>query len=150
VIYTFIKDTLLRKITDEIFALNIEGVSGVSCSEGTVYVESSVDLLLEDVSRIEQTVNAHDPLDAEYLREEIPDVTPRQFRQALVLTGLITVAQVEAAIASQSEPLRSLALIEWEYSTMFKRNNPIVNQMAPALGLTAEQIDQVWLLAGTL
>jgi hypothetical protein len=62
----------------------------------------------------------------------------------------MSIASIEAAMNSQLEPLRSLAMIEWEYSTAFKRNNPLVNQMAPAIGFTNEQLDQLWILAGTL
>ena len=79
----------------------------------------------------------------------IPDVTPRQFRQALVLSG-ISADNIVAMIETQPEPLRSLALIEWEYSTAFIRSNPLVNQLAPALGFTSEQLDELWLLAGGL
>lgn len=79
----------------------------------------------------------------------IPDVTPRQFRQAVILSGM-SIASIEAAINAQSEPLKSLAMIEWEYSMAFKRNNPLVNQMAPYIGVTSEQLDNLWLLAGTL
>lgn len=80
---------------------------------------------------------------------DIPDVTPRQFRQALVISGM-SIASIEAVINSQPEPLRSLAMIEWEYSTAFKRSNTMVNQMAPLLGFTSKQLDDLWLLAGTL
>lgn len=79
----------------------------------------------------------------------IPDVTPRQFRQALVLSG-ISATDIVTMIETQPEPLRSLALIEWEYSTAFIRSNPLVNQLAPALGFTSQQLDDLWLLAGTL
>lgn len=80
---------------------------------------------------------------------EIADVTPRQFRQALVLSG-IAVGTIEALINSQPDPIKSLAMIEWEYSIAFKRNNQFVNQLAPALGFTSQRLDDLWRLAATL
>lgn len=79
----------------------------------------------------------------------IPDVTPRQFRQALIISG-IPLSAIEAAINSQAEPTKSLAMVEWEYSIAFKRDNPLVNQMAPSLGFTSEMLDNLWLLAASL
>lgn len=79
----------------------------------------------------------------------IPDVTPRQFRQALILKG-ISKQNIEEVINSQPEPLRSLAMIEWEYSTVFKRDRPLINQMAPHLGFTSQDLDDLWRMAATL
>jgi len=81
--------------------------------------------------------------------EIIPNVTPRQIRQALILSG-VTTASIEAALDSLPEPMQSLAKIEWEYSTAFERNRPLVNQMASMLGWTSAQLDALWKLAGTL
>ena len=81
--------------------------------------------------------------------ECIPDATPRQFRQALVLMG-ISVNQIEAALDQLPEPTRSLAQIEWEYSTAFIRTNPLVAQVGQLLGWTSEQLDALWKLAKTL
>lgn len=79
----------------------------------------------------------------------IPDVTPRQFRQALVHTGF-DVNLILSAINSLPEPMKSIAAIEWEYSVAFQRDNELVNMMGPTLGFTPESLDQLWLLAGTL
>lgn len=92
----------------------------------------------------------------ESFEDEIPnqvyvpeEVTPRQFRQALVLSN-ISINSVVDLINSQPEPVKSLAMIEWEYSTAFLRSNQFVNQLAPAMGLTQDALDQLWILAGTL
>ena len=79
----------------------------------------------------------------------IPDVTPRQIRQALVLSG-VSVQQIEDAIDSLPEPNKSMARIEWEYSTAFHRNRPIVAQVGAILGWTSEQLDALWTLASSL
>lgn len=81
--------------------------------------------------------------------DPIPDVTPRQIRQALVLSG-VSMSTIESALASLPEPTKSLAQIEWEYSTMFIRSNPLVAQVGVALGWTSEQLDNLWKFAKTL
>jgi hypothetical protein len=77
------------------------------------------------------------------------DVTPRQIRQALILSG-ITLSQIDDAINSLPEPTQSLARVEWEYSIAFQRNRPLVAQVAQMLQWTSEQVDALWELAGTL
>ena len=81
--------------------------------------------------------------------ESIPSVTPRQIRQALVLTG-ISMTQIEDALASLPEPHKSLAQIEWEYSTLFIRSNPLVSQIGQVLGWNSQQLDDLWKKAAGL
>ena len=80
---------------------------------------------------------------------QIPDVSPRQLRQALVLSG-IPLASIDSAIEMQEEPLKSLAHIAWEYSTVFERSSETVNMIGAVIGLTPENIDNLWALASTL
>lgn len=79
----------------------------------------------------------------------IPDVTPRQMRQALSLMG-ITEQQISDAIDSFPEPQKTLARIEWEYSTLFQRHRQLVIEVQRILEWTDEQVDQLWVLAGSL
>lgn len=79
----------------------------------------------------------------------IPDVTPRQIRQALILNG-VSLAQIDTALNSLSEPTRSLAQVEWEYSISFQRNRPLVANVAAMLGWTPDQLDTLWRFAATL
>lgn len=76
-------------------------------------------------------------------------VTPRQIRTALVLSG-ISLSSIEAIIDSLPSPNKEIALIAWEYSVEFQRNNPLINQLAPLLGLSSKQIDDIFILASTL
>lgn len=76
-------------------------------------------------------------------------VTPRQMRVALIVSG-ISLETIEAVIESLPEPDKSITRVTWEYSTAFERDNPILNAMAPALGLNQEQLDQLFILANTL
>lgn len=76
-------------------------------------------------------------------------VTPRQIRLALLGAG-ISVQTIEDTINSLPEPNRTAAMITWEYSVEFQRSNPLIQSMAPMLGLTSEQIDQLFTIASTL
>lgn len=83
------------------------------------------------------------------LKANIPDVTPRQIRQALILNG-VSVDMIEAALNSLPEPNRSLAITEWEYSTMFLRSNKLVSAIGQMLGWGSGQLDALWLMAAKL
>ena len=77
-------------------------------------------------------------------------LTSRQLRLGLVLNG-ISLSSVEAAIdAIEDETDREVARIEWEYATTFERSHPLIEQVGAALGLTPEQIDDMWAEAATL
>lgn len=83
------------------------------------------------------------------LVSNLPDVTPRQIRQALILSG-VSIDMIEAALNSLPEPTKSLARTEWEYSIAFKRNRGFVNQVGAMLGWTSDQLDSLWDFAGKL
>lgn len=74
----------------------------------------------------------------------IPNVSPRQIRQAL--TRLNLRQGVEAAVAAGDQDLKDW----WEFSTEFDRRHPLVAQMGASLGVTADQLDGLWALAGSL
>lgn len=76
-------------------------------------------------------------------------VTPRQMRLALSRSG-ISLSTIESIINSLPEPTKSETRITWEYSVEFQRNNPLLNAMAPVLGLTSQQVDNLFALASTL
>lgn len=75
-------------------------------------------------------------------------VTMRQARLALLQEGLLD--DVETAINALPEPQQSAARIEWEYSNEVQRTNGFVEQIAPALGLSSQQLDELFILAATL
>jgi hypothetical protein len=80
----------------------------------------------------------------------MPVLTSRQLRLGLVANG-ISLPSVEAAIdAIEDEADREVARIEWEYATTFERSHPLIEQVGSALGLTPEQIDDMWTEAATL
>lgn len=75
-------------------------------------------------------------------------VTMRQARLALLGAGKL--AMVDAAIDSMPEPQKSAARIEWEYSNEVQRHNGFVAALGPALGMTAAQIDALFIAAAKL
>lgn len=71
-------------------------------------------------------------------------ITPRQCRLILMAQGLLT--QVEEMIQQQDEATR----ITWEYALEFRRDDPLLTQLAVSLGLTDEQIDQFFIAAARM
>lgn len=71
-------------------------------------------------------------------------ITPRQCRLILAQQGLLD--SVEAMIAQSTQDVR----ITWEYALEFRRDDPLLKQLAGNLGLTDEQIDQFFIAAAQL
>ncbi len=85
----------------------------------------------------------------EWMMEEpppvVPDViTPRQCRIMLAHHGLLS--KVEAAVSNMDEATR----ITWEYAIEFQRNDPLLLAVAEGLGLSSEQLDQMFIAAASL
>jgi hypothetical protein len=73
-------------------------------------------------------------------------VTARQARLALLSAGLLD--NVDAALATISDPqARRAAEIEWEYAIEIRRDSPLVAALSPLLGLTEEQVDDLFRVA---
>lgn len=76
----------------------------------------------------------------------VPDrVTMRQARLALLGAGLLD--DVEAALAALEGAAGQAARIEWEYSQEVWRNKPFVQQVAGAISMSDEQLDQLFIIA---
>jgi hypothetical protein len=80
---------------------------------------------------------------------EFKSITAVQLRKALVMQGF-TLDMIDGGFHQLPEPIKSLALIEWEFSPRFERYNPLADQMAGLLGWTPEQVDELWLNAASL
>ena len=77
---------------------------------------------------------------------QIP-VTPRQFKLALLAIDVFP-ETVEAALASiEDDKLRTAAQIEWREASVFRRDHPLIAQVAPLLGGTEEMLDELFLAA---
>lgn len=79
----------------------------------------------------------------------IPSVSPRQIRMAL-LAGGVTEAMVDSVINGFPSPSKEEAMIAWKYSGSYERSIPIIASIGTALGLSSDQLDTLWLSAGTL
>ena len=76
------------------------------------------------------------------------EVTMRQARLALLENGLL--ANVQPAINSLPEPDKTKAQIEWEYSNALQRGNPFVDVLGAALGLSSQDLDDLFIQAAAL
>jgi len=72
-------------------------------------------------------------------------VTMRQARLALLQAGLL--ATVDTAIANGSDEAMK---IEWDYATSIERNWSSLIALTTAMGMTSEQLDDLFLSASTL
>lgn len=77
---------------------------------------------------------------------KLAPVTARQIRRALLDFGL-TETVIVGALNTLSEPTKSQALIEWEYSNEFFRTHNLVALVGQMLGWNTEQLDALWVLA---
>ena len=76
------------------------------------------------------------------------EVTMRQARLALLENSLL--ANVQPAINSLPEPDKTKAQIEWEYSNALQRGNPFVAVLGAALGLSSQDLDDLFIQAAAL
>jgi len=75
-------------------------------------------------------------------------VTMRQARLALLGAGLL--ASIDTAIASLPSPQKEAAQIEWDYAQEIKRDWPTLLALASLLGLSSEQLDELFITAAGL
>lgn len=68
----------------------------------------------------------------------IPTLTPRQIRFVLTNAGLRE--QVETHVAQAGWPVKDW----WEFSLEYQHDHPILQSVATQLGLTAEQVEQMF------
>lgn len=80
----------------------------------------------------------------EELRAQMPPLTPRQFRDALIDHDIMpdSVTAAISQIADVKE--RAKALNAWEYPTQFVRTEPLIEQIGAIFNLTPEDIDDMW------
>lgn len=84
------------------------------------------------------------PPSPEEVRSRIAPISAWQARKALTAAGLRQ--QIEDAIAIAPLDVRDA----WEYATEFRRNDPVLVGMAAQLGLTDEQLDDLFRVGATL
>ena len=75
-------------------------------------------------------------------------VTMRQARLALLQAGKL--ATVNAVVAAMPGMAGDAARIEWEFSSTVERHRPLVEALGVSLGMTADQLDDLFRTAATL
>lgn len=78
----------------------------------------------------------------------VATVTRRQALRALHNAGLLS--SVELAISQMQGPQGDAARIDWANATEFKRDFPLLVGLATALGLTAQDIDNLFAAAAAI
>lgn len=80
-------------------------------------------------------------------RAKVSEVTPRQFKLALLGAG-ITPDNVESALSTiTNDIVRIAAQIEWREASVFKRSHPLVAQVGLLLSADEKMIDELFLAA---
>ena len=84
------------------------------------------------------------------VKPAVPDkVTMRQARLALLNAGLYT--SVNTTINNIPDIVtRTAAQIEWEYALFVARNATLITTLIPLLGLTEEQVDDLFIFANNI
>lgn len=78
---------------------------------------------------------------------EIPQVVSR-FQAKAALDGWQLLDEVEALMADSNTPM--IARLAWQEALEFRRDSPTVLAMATSLGLTSEQLDQLFITAASI
>lgn len=81
----------------------------------------------------------------EELRAQMPDKTPREFRDALTRMGIMPPEVTVKIMEIPFEIERHYALNSWEVMTTATRTDPYIDMIGAMFGKTAEDIDVVWL-----
>lgn len=89
------------------------------------------------------------PIEEQPSVAQVPaSITMRQARLQLHAIGKLTA--VQDAINKLPEPPKTLAQIEWDYAAVVERASPFVALMTPALGLSDEEMDELFIQASKL
>jgi hypothetical protein len=75
---------------------------------------------------------------------KLPALTPWQMRKALRAAGLMSA--VKTAMQAADEEVKEA----WEFAQEFRRDNELVCSVAAALGKTEDDLDNLWILGGSL
>ena len=118
------------------------------------YADVQMQMFRDDVATYGGDISEYEALIAEVeanIQPPVPApviipsaVTMRQARLALLQSDLLS--QVNTAVAAADEATK----ITWEFSTEVQRGNALVATLTVALGLTEQQVDDLFVLAATL
>ncbi len=83
-----------------------------------------------------------------FVAPDVDQVTMRQARLALLESGKLDL--VAPAIDQLSEPDRTKARIEWEFAQDVRKDWPLIQALAPSIGLDAAALTALFNRAATL
>lgn len=122
------------------------------------YHPTQLSLLEADAALMGTSLDDHAQTLADWVAAYVPPppepvavpqiVTMRQARLALLGAGKL--AAVNAAINALPSPTKEAAQIEWEYSQEVNRQNGLVSQLAPLLGMTDADLDALFIAGAAL
>lgn len=120
------------KLNDVVYAFELDG------SQDDLITKDMIKMSDDDVDRhINPEKYLSDEERSQLARERMPQLTPIEFDIKLVDAGLYD--QVQGLVASDIK-----LKIAYTRATFFSRTDPFIDQARIALGLTDEQVDQMW------
>lgn len=123
----------------------------------TSYHPTQIDMLRADAAEMGASLDEHEQMLSDWVEAYVPPppapgsvpqvVTRRQARRALAIFGVLDLIQ-PSIDAIPDETARTLAQIDWDDATEFKRGDETLQMLAGALGLSDSQLDDLFILAG--
>lgn len=87
---------------------------------------------------------------ASYVAPEVIVVVPTSITQRQCRLMLVQIGKYQEAVAFIENSEDDEIKIEWEYASTIERNNPLVSTLGEQLGLTKEQLDNLFVEASKL
>lgn len=88
--------------------------------------------------------------EAEKKKANVPSsITRRQLKLQLLFSG-ISFEYIEGILNTLEEPQKTIALINWQEAGTFDRDNAMLNQMAIVLGISDDQLDDIFINGSVL
>ena len=112
--------------------------------EGKQIVSTSVELVGADWKYVHTLEDIHIPTPEE-LRAQMPDKTPREFRDILTDMGIFPQMVTDAINQIPFDIERQKALNAWEVMTSASRVDPYIDMIGVMFNKTPEQIDAAWI-----
>ncbi len=91
--------------------------------------------------KVAEIANGWTPVVIQAVAPVPESVSPRQIRRALNAAGLRS--SVEVAIAAAAQDVKD----DWEFALEVRRDWPALNAMAASLGMTSQQVDELFISA---
>lgn len=76
-------------------------------------------------------------------------ITARQLRLVLLEKG-VDINKIDKIINALPEEQKTVAQISWEYAHIFERNNPMLLQVAEAIGITEKELNDIFIQGNLL